>query len=341
MSVGKMYQPEVVIEEWRTPGAGHVNQETFVKYVKSNDWDNAIKLLSQDPQLGSAIVKWGGTALHYAIRKRCSVRIIQQLVDLMDNEVLEMTDVTDCTALYDLINLFPERVQVAECMCSSSLMIAYGGDRREPELLSVPVSLTRRGYPRIIPAFHCRVIYGGGPRADECVRFYLSVFSLYRIVILAKKISKNTFEPFITPIKDMDRVLSSIQARFCLNLRGRRRSGSPATTSVDPTKSLNLAAARSLISDSPATTSMKNLSKICFLISDSPATTFRDPTLFSNLAARLIGTPVGSSCIQILGVPGPASTKNISSLKRKTSDCKAFPLHKKKLELDLGNARLK
>ncbi|KAK1572953.1 hypothetical protein Q3G72_033389 [Acer saccharum] len=33
--------------------------------------------------------------------------------------------------------------------------------------------------------------------------------------------------------------------------------------------------------------------------------------------------------------------KNISSLKRKTSDCKAFPLHKKKLELDLGNDRLK
>ncbi|OVA14280.1 FYVE zinc finger [Macleaya cordata] len=32
---------------------------------------------------------------------------------------------------------------------------------------------------------------------------------------------------------------------LCLNLRGRRRSGSPATTSVDPTKALNLAAARS------------------------------------------------------------------------------------------------
>ncbi|KAK4372651.1 hypothetical protein RND71_008035 [Anisodus tanguticus] len=86
---------------------------------------------------------------------------------------------------------------------------------------------------------------------------------------------------------------------------------------------------------------MKNLSKICSLISDSPATRSRNPTLFSNLVARLIGTPVGSSCIQILGVPSPASTKNISSLKRKTSDCKAFPLHKKKLELDLGNDRLK
>ncbi|KAI5680851.1 hypothetical protein M9H77_02078 [Catharanthus roseus] len=82
---------------------------------------------------------------------------------------------------------------------------------------------------------------------------------------------------------------------------------------------------------------MNNLSKICSLISDSLATKSRDPTLFSNLVARLIGTPVSASCIQILGIPSPAFTKNISSLKRKTSYCKAFPLHKKKLELDLGN----
>ncbi|XP_042477696.1 uncharacterized protein LOC122059059 [Macadamia integrifolia] len=33
-----------------------------------------------------------------------------------------------------------------------------------------------------------------------------------------------------------------------------------------------------------------------------------------------------SACIQILGVPGFASTKNISSRKRKTADCEAFPL---------------
>ncbi|KAE8785807.1 40s ribosomal protein s5-1 [Hordeum vulgare] len=39
---------------------------------------------------------------------------------------------------------------------------------------------------------------------------------------------------------------------------------------------------------------------------------------------------------------GPASTKNISSLKRKrkTEDCEVFQLHNKKLELDLGNDRL-
>ncbi|KAI5663445.1 hypothetical protein M9H77_22768 [Catharanthus roseus] len=84
-------------------------------------------------------------------------------------------------------------------------------------------------------------------------------------------------------------LFSSNQARFCLNLHG-RRSGSQATTFVDPTKSLNLAAAHSLISDSPDTRSMNNLSKICSLISDSPATRSMDPTLFSNLVARLIGT---------------------------------------------------
>jgi hypothetical protein len=67
----------------------------------------------------------------------------------------------------------------------------------------------------------------------------------------------------------------------------------------------------------------------------------QDPTLFSNLVARLIGTPLGSSCILILAVASPASTKNISSFKRKTSDFKAFPLHQKKLELDLRNDRLK
>lgn len=136
-------------------------------------------------------------------------------------------------------------------------------------------------------------------------------------------------------------LFSSFQARFCLNLRGRRRWGSPATTSVDPTKSSNLAVACSLTSDSPTTISMKSLSKIRPLISDSLATGSRNPTLFSNLVARLIGTPASSSCIQILGVPSPAFTKNIFSPKRKTSDFKAFPLPKKKLELDLGNDRLK
>ncbi|POO03624.1 LOW QUALITY PROTEIN: hypothetical protein TorRG33x02_008290 [Trema orientale] len=132
-------------------------------------------------------------------------------------------------------------------------------------------------------------------------------------------------------------LFSSNQARFCLNLRG-RTIDSPAK---DPTRSLNLAAARSFTCGSPATTSTKNLSNICFLISDSPAFTSTYPTLFSNLVmASLTGTLVSSSCVQTLGAPAPESTMNISSLKRKTFACKAFPLRRGKLELDLGNSRL-
>ncbi|PON63966.1 hypothetical protein PanWU01x14_127330, partial [Parasponia andersonii] len=44
--------------------------------------------------------------------------------------------------------------------------------------------------------------------------------------------------------------------------------------------------------------------------------------------ASLTGTLVSSSCVQTLGAPAPESTMNISSLKRKTFACKAFPLHR-------------
>lgn len=42
--------------------------------------------------------------------------------------------------------------------CNSSLMIAYGGGYQGPDLLSVPVSLTRLGYPRIIPRLNRGII---------------------------------------------------------------------------------------------------------------------------------------------------------------------------------------
>ncbi|TQD78561.1 hypothetical protein C1H46_035885 [Malus baccata] len=103
-------------------------QETFVKRVESNVWHNAINFLRQHPQAASAsMTDWPyGTALHYAIRKRCRVHIIQQLVELMDNGHLEITDTTGSTALYELIRLFPERVEVAECMV-----------KRNPDLLTI------------------------------------------------------------------------------------------------------------------------------------------------------------------------------------------------------------
>ncbi|RXH68190.1 hypothetical protein DVH24_028337 [Malus domestica] len=113
-------------EALSTRGAGHDEsiQETFVKYVKSDDWDNAIKFLRQHPQAASArMTDWPyTTALHYAIRKRCSVRIIQQLVDLMANALLETAD-SFGSALDCLINDCPEWVEAAECIVKKNLNI--------------------------------------------------------------------------------------------------------------------------------------------------------------------------------------------------------------------------
>ncbi|XP_050133947.1 uncharacterized protein LOC126610019 isoform X4 [Malus sylvestris] len=113
-------------EALSTRGAGHDEsiQETFVKYVKSNDWDNAIKFLRQHPQAASArMTDWPyTTALHYAIGKRCSVRIIQQLVDLMANALLETAD-SFGSALDCLINDCPEWVEAAECIVKKNLNI--------------------------------------------------------------------------------------------------------------------------------------------------------------------------------------------------------------------------
>src|SRR2546430_17544316 len=53
--------------------------------------------------------------------------------------------------------------------------------------LTHPISLTRGGLPRVIPAFHRRLIRMGGDRGDRLVRFYLSVFSLGKLVVVAKR----------------------------------------------------------------------------------------------------------------------------------------------------------
>lgn len=84
--------------------------------------------------------------------------------------------------------------------CAASLQTAYGGIKRPAELLPVPISLNRSGYLRIIPAFHRRIMMQKDDRADELVCLYLSFFSLYRIIRLAKKVSyKGTFKSIIEP----------------------------------------------------------------------------------------------------------------------------------------------
>ena len=71
---------------------------------------------------------------------------------------------------------------------------AYGGVPFKPDLLPVPVSLTRSGYPRIIPPFHRLEIYKKNERSDLLVKVYLSFFSLATVICLAKKIDKTTFD---------------------------------------------------------------------------------------------------------------------------------------------------
>jgi len=84
--------------------------------------------------------------------------------------------------------------------CAASLQVAYAGVKRPHELLPIPVSLTRSGYPRIIPAFHRKMIYAKDDRADLLVKVYLSFFSLNRIIRLAKAVSFNgTFKSIVEP----------------------------------------------------------------------------------------------------------------------------------------------
>lgn len=62
----------------------------------------------------------------------------------------------------------------------------------------VSVSLSRAGIPTIIPAHHRHIIMCRGERGDYLVKLYLSFFSLCRIIPLAKKIDKSTFESIDT-----------------------------------------------------------------------------------------------------------------------------------------------
>lgn len=68
--------------------------------------------------------------------------------------------------------------------------------------MSVQVSLTRSGLPRIIPRKLRFVISKQDDRADRLVRLYISWFDLSRLIRLAPKVRKSLFEGISAPIKD-------------------------------------------------------------------------------------------------------------------------------------------
>lgn len=91
---------------------------------------------------------------------------------------------------------------------STCLMQYYAVDSpSSPSELSVPISLTRSGLPRIIPPYHRKMIRLRNERSDMLVRCSLSALSLAKVIRLAKKVSKTTFSSITdrpqVPIRDL------------------------------------------------------------------------------------------------------------------------------------------
>lgn len=98
--------------------------------------------------------------------------------------------------------------------CSTSLKKAYGG-AKAPDLLPVPVSLTRSGYPRIIPSFHRKMIINRDDQSDMLVKIYLSFFSLSKCITLAKRVSRKTFDSIISPPHDLEAINDMVSDIKC------------------------------------------------------------------------------------------------------------------------------
>lgn len=101
--------------------------------------------------------------------------------------------------------------------CSSCLQTAYGGIKHKPFALPIYVSLTRSGYPVIIPSFHRKMILRRDDKGDFLVKLYLSWFSLAKLVRLCAPVSNATFKSIITPVEDDQKVMdvvSELSDRF-------------------------------------------------------------------------------------------------------------------------------
>ncbi|KAH0685030.1 hypothetical protein KY289_022782 [Solanum tuberosum] len=91
--------------------------------------------------------------------------------------------------------------------CAVSLQRYYAGNYHKGDLLSVPVSLTRCGIPKIIPAVLRKHVRAKSDRGDKLVKLYLSWFGLAKLILVAKKVTKATFSSMASPHPDIGRVL--------------------------------------------------------------------------------------------------------------------------------------
>lgn len=111
--------------------------------------------------------------------------------------------------------------------CASSLQKAYAGDKNVGRM-PVFVALNGSGFPLRIPGFHRRIIMEHSSRSDTLVKLYLSWFSLYKLILLTKKVNKDTFSSITSGVKDgvaVTRVCSEVKSKvkiFCDSPGSRR-----------------------------------------------------------------------------------------------------------------------
>lgn len=84
--------------------------------------------------------------------------------------------------------------------CGVCLQRYYAGCASKGSPLSVPVSLSRSGIPRVIPSVLRKVISRRDSHADTLVRLYLSWFGLAKLIAVAPRVRRSTFSSIVTQI---------------------------------------------------------------------------------------------------------------------------------------------
>lgn len=99
--------------------------------------------------------------------------------------------------------------------CSECLMIYRGSITScDKSNLSVPVSLNGSGIPTIIPAFHRAMIARRDKKSDMLIQFYLSVFSINRLIPCTKRLSKDVFRSITDECRDRKSVSEMMRDLF-------------------------------------------------------------------------------------------------------------------------------
>lgn len=88
----------------------------------------------------------------------------------------------------------------------------YASEKAVSIVMSVSVSTSRSGLPRIIPPYHRRIIRERSDRSDALVKLYLSLFTIAKLIKLAKSISRDTFTSMISGPTDMEGSIHSIKS---------------------------------------------------------------------------------------------------------------------------------